>query len=201
MHEQLRPDLALADPLTGDDDARSRDLVQRLATDAKALAMTGTTRTPWWKRRRTMIPLGIVGVVALTGAAVAVPLGLWINGTQVQLDAEIPIVYTTDNGIEVSCRYGIYVGDPATRGEAEEQFADFIKNHDWDGIGQRIYDEAMSNPFVPGPNDDWEVDNQELRDRFSFTRATDLIWQEIPEEMWQSGQSAGATTDCTGRLR
>jgi hypothetical protein len=148
-----------------------------------------------------MIPLGIAGVVALTGAAVVIPLSLGINGTQVELDAEIPIIYTTDTGVDVSCRYGIYFGDPVQRGAADERLAAFVENHDWTGIGQRVYDEAIANPFVPGPDDDWEVDNQEIRDAFSFNRATDLIWSEIPSDLQQAGQSTGATTDCKGQLR
>ncbi len=159
------------------------------------------THSPWWKRRRILIPFGIVGVVALTGAAIVIPLSLLVNGTQVELDAEIPIVYTTDTGVDVTCRYGIHFGDPTHRTAADERLAEFVQNHDWTGIGQHIYDEAIANPFVPGPNDDWEVDTQEIRDDFSFSRATDLIWDEIPAGLQQDGQSAGATMDCTGQLR
>jgi hypothetical protein len=128
-------------------------------------------------------------------------LSLAINGTQVDLDVEIPIIYTTDNGMDVSCRYGIYFGDPAHRTAGDEQLAEFVENHDWTGIGQRIYDEAIANPFVPGPNDDWEVDNQELRDNFSFNIAlSSIIWEEIPKSP-QAGWTGGATSDCTGKLR
>lgn len=148
------------------------------------------------------MPLAILGVAALTGAAVLIPLSLGINGIQVDLDAQIPIIYTTDNGIDVSCRYGIYFGDPASRTAADEELAEFVADHDWTGIGQRIYDDAIANPFVPGPNDDWEVDNQELRDNFSFTNALSrVIWEEIPADLMQDAQSAGGTSDCTGKLR
>lgn len=204
MNETLQSELASADPAAGDEDAKLRVLVHRLSTDAREASLTGSSaRMPWWKRRRAGIPLGIAGIVALTGAAVLVPLGLWINGTQVDLDAEIPIVYTTDTGVDVSCRWGIYFGEPVNRSAADEKLAEFVENHDWTGIGQRIYEEAIANPFVPGPNDDWEVDNQELRDNFSFNNALNLvIWDEIPASLLeQEGQSAGATSDCTGKLR
>lgn len=203
MNEQLRSELTAADPFPKGEDSELHDLVRRMAAEARDTSRTKlAARAPWWKRRRIVIPVGIVGVVALSGAAVAVPLGLGINGTQVDLDAEIPIIYTTDNGIDVSCRYGIYFGDPANRTAEDEQLAEFVENHDWSGIGQRIYDEAIANPFVPGPNDDWEVDNQELRDNFSFNNALSLvIWEEIPTDLLQGAQSSGATSDCTGRLR
>lgn len=146
-------------------------------------------------------PSGVAGVIALTGAAVLTPLQLWINDTPVELDVEIPIVYTTDTGVDVACRFGISFGEPAHRTEADERLAEFVENHDWTGIGQRIYDEAIANPFVPGPDDDWEVDTQEIRDTFSFNRAIDLIWAEIPADLQPTGQSAGGAMDCTGRLR
>lgn len=204
MRELPHTDIASADPLAaGDhDDVTLRALLLRASADAREITATASAaRTPWWRRRRTIFPLAIAGAVALTGAAVAIPLSLWVNGTRVDLDAEVPIVYTTDTGVEVSCRYGIYFGDPAGRTAADERLADFVENHDWTGIGQRVYDEAIANPFVPGPDDDLEVDNQEVRDRFSFSEATELIWQEIPDELRYAGQSAGATMDCTGQLR
>jgi|GEM_PF-1851484 len=204
MNELLQSELALADPAAGGEDAELHALVRRLSTDAREASLTGSaTRMPWWKRRRAIGPIGIAGIVALTGAAVLVPLGLRINGTQVDLDAEIPIVYTTDTGVDVSCRWGIVFGDPVNRSAADERLAEFVENRDWTGIGQRIYEEAIANPFVPGPNDDWEVDNQELRDYSSFNNALNLvIWEEIPASLLaQEGQSAGATSDCTGKLR
>ncbi|MEV5070152.1 hypothetical protein MRBLMI12_001750 [Microbacterium sp. LMI12-1-1.1] len=202
MNEQLESELAAANPFPREEDPGLQDVVRRMADGARDTSLsTPAAGAPWWKRRRIMIPLGLVGVVALTGAAVAIPLSLGINGTWVDLDAQISIVYTTDNGIDVNCRYGIYFGDPANRTAADEQLADFVKNHDWTGIGQRIYDEAIANPFVPGPNDDWEVDNQELRDSFSFNNALNsIIWEEIPKSP-QAGWSGGGTSDCTGKLR
>lgn len=205
MKEQLPSEIASADPLVGADradDARLGSLVRRMAAEARdSAAMESAARKPWWTRRRTLFPLAIAGAVVLTGAAVAVPLSLWVNGTQVELDAEIPIVYTTGSGVEVTCRYGIYFGDPASRSDADERLAEFVATHDWAGIGQRIYDEAIANPFIPGPDDDLEVDDQETRDRFSFFNATDVIWQEIPDELRSAGHSSGGTMDCTGRLR
>jgi hypothetical protein len=199
--KELLSELASADPLSSSEDAALRDIVRRMADAAEQSVMGGTTptRAPWWKRR-AMIPFVILGAVALTGAAAAVPLGLWINGTKVELDVEIPIAYTTDTGVEVNCRYGLYFGDPAHRTEGDERLAAFADGHDWTGIGQRIYDQAIANPFVPGPDDDWQVDSPELRDRMSFARATNLIWDEVPGDLRALGQGAGGTMDCEGRL-
>ena len=193
----ISDELAAADPATPSD-PKVRELVASMSAGAEREIRSN--RRPFWRRRRVIIPTLVVGALTLAGAAVVVPLSLWVNGTQVDV-VNIPINYTTDTGVQVSCRYGIYFGDPANRTEADEDLTEFVENHDWDGIGQRIYDEAMANPFVPGPNDDWEVDNQELRDNFSFNRALSVIWTEIPEELQKSAQSAGGTTDCKGQLR
>jgi len=201
MNQQLKSDLASADPATGGEDAELHRLVQRVAHDAQAAVSRGDARRdPWWKRRRVMIPVGLAALAAVTGAAVLVPLEMGINGTQVELDAEIPIVYTTDTGVEVSCRFGIYFGDPASRNATDERLAAFVNEHDWTDIGQRIYDEAIADPFVPGPGDEWEVDTPELRDQASFNRATEVIWEEIPAELLRDGWSSGSTMDCRGQL-
>lgn len=201
MSERLQADLERADPAIGQEYAEIHALVRSMSIAARETALgSSPVRALWWKRRRAIIPLGIGGLVALTGAAVFVPLGLWVNGTKVDLDAEIPIVYTTDTGAEVSCRYGFYFGDPAARTAADEELAQFVQEHDWTGIGQRVYDEAIANPFVPGADDHLEVDNQEVRDGFSFFHALGLVWEEIPTELQQAGLTAGGTSDCTGRL-
>ena len=203
MDERLKSELASADPIVDSEDASLRHLVRRMASDAEVAANAKDRgRVPWWKRRRAVVPLGVVALVAVTGAAVVIPLQLGTeDGTQFAVDAEIPIIYTTETGIKISCRYGIHFGDHTDRTVADERLADFVNNHDWTGIGQRIYDEAMSNPFVPGPGDDWEVDTQQLRDKASFSQAMTLIASELPEELLGEGQSWGSTTDCEGRLR
>lgn len=201
MNERLQSDLVSADPVPDGEDAELHDLVTRMAADARTAAAAGVTpRVPWWRRRRTIIPVGLGVLIAATGAAVLIPLQLSVNDTAVDLDVEFPIIYTTDTGVEVSCRYGLYFGDPLDRTATDERLAEFVREHDWTGIGQRIYDEAIANPFVPGPDDDLEVDTPELRDQFSFFEATELIWAEIPEELLTDAWSSGSTMDCTGVL-
>ncbi|WDH79049.1 hypothetical protein PTQ19_00995 [Microbacterium esteraromaticum] len=200
MSKMLMSAIEEADPVREDEDPTRRELVRRLSVQAQR-ASVAVERAPWWKRRRTIIPLGITSALALTGAAALAPLNLAVNGTQVSFDMEIPIIYTTDTGVDVSCRLALYFGDPLARTPADEELAEFVKGHDWSGIGQRIYREAMSNPFVPGPDDDIQGDSQEVRDDFSFSRAMDLIWEEIPAEMRQDGLDGGGSSDCTGVLR
>lgn len=203
MHETLRSALAAADPLAGQEDMKRQDLAQRMVRSAAREALASpVSRAPWWQRRRVLIPLGIPAVIALGGASVIIPLGIAVNGTEVDaLDAEIPIAYTTVTGVDINCRAGIYFGDPNNRSTRDDELAAFVEDHDWSDIGQKIYDDALANPFVPGPDDDWEVDNQELRDVFSFNRSMGLIWEEIPAELQQTGQQAALVSDCDGQLR
>lgn len=147
------------------------------------------------------MPIAIGTALVTTAGALIVPLALGINGQQVDIDALIPIHYTTETGVTVDCTYGIYVGDPADRTAADQELADYLNTQDWSGIGEEIYDQAMANPFVPGPNDDWQVDNQQIRDRFSFNRALNVIYERIPADLMTEGMSTGATTNCTGQLR
>jgi len=198
MKNSLLADIDAADPAVGENDAELHVAVRRMAYEARlAVLAEVVTQKPWWKRRRAIIPLGIAGVVALSGAALAVPLTMVVNGTQVQPDVDIPINYTTATGVHVSCRYDVYVGDPAHRSASDERLANFLHTHDWDGIGQRIYQRALDDPFVPSPDDHLEVNDQQTRDQFSFTRATNLIFEEMPREF----RSAGGATDCSGQLR
>lgn len=203
MTETFESELVSADPAAGGEDEYVRILVRRLNADAReASTESSQARQPWWKRHRVMIPLGVGGLVALTGAALLSPLQLWVGGAEVDLDVQIPIVYTTDTGVEVSCKYGIYFGDPGGRTTTDQKLAEFVQNHDWTGIGQRIYDRAIANPFIPGPDDHWDSDTQEMRDRFSWSQATSLIYEEMPATLLQqAGQSSGATSDCTGQLQ
>jgi hypothetical protein len=112
MNESLKSQLTAADPARESNDAQTGDLVRRMSVDAYQAASlnTAVSRVPWWRRRPGVALLAIGGVLALTGAAVAIPLTLWVGGTQVDLDAKIPIAYTTDTGVEVTCEYGIYLG-------------------------------------------------------------------------------------------
>ena len=191
--------LAQADPARQHSDALPlvSSLAASITTEDRAVR---TSRWSRWKTSPLAIPAVVGGMFALTAAAV-IPLSLSINGQEVEVDATIPIVYTTDSGVKISCEVGIYVGDPRTRTSADEAVADFLANEDWTGIGQEIYEEAIANPFVPTSEDGWLVDTQELRDKTSFIHATHLIDARIPSHLLEDGMSSGGTTTCTGQLR
>lgn len=205
MNEHLRSALASADPLSATQDPRTDELVRKMAVQARSATETAPVVVPWWKRRRTVIPLGIGAAVALTGGALVAPLTIFIDGITIEPDARIPIVYTTDTGADVRCRYAIYFGDPAGRSEHEEKLAAFVADHDWDGFGQKVYELALSDPFVPGVDGGLDEDTQQRRDEMSLHTA---IWRsieaEIPAELRDIQNAEGildsGSSDCQGQL-
>lgn len=188
------------DPAAGLTDFTDQ-LISRMANAASTEVPTAGQRTPWWKKPRIVVPIVIGAAIMTTAGALVVPLALGINGMQVNVDARIPIHYTTETGVTVDCTYGIYIGDPANRTAANQTLANYLRAHDWSGIGEKVYHRAMANPFAPGPHDDWQVDTQQLRDQFSFNNALNLIYDQIPTELMPKGMSTGGTTNCTGQLR
>lgn len=196
----------LDDLLARTDPGRSRthgtaDLIDRMSAAAADDVRSERARRPWWRRPRFILPVAVMAAAATTGAAIAIPLSqLLVGGTAVDYDVTIPIRYTTHTGVQIDCRYGIYIGDPATRSPADDALAAYLDEQDWTGIGQEIYDEAMADPFVPGPDDDLEVDTQALRDSFSFQKATGIIYDRIPADL-MAGTTTGSASDCDGRLR
>ncbi len=160
-----------------------------------------TPRRSWWKRPRIVIPAALGVAVLASGAAAVVPMALRVNHTWAEVDVRIPIRYVTDTGVTIECEYGLYVGEPQRRTPADEELAAFLRAEDWNGIGQEIYDTAMREPFVPGPNDDIQNDTQAVRDSFSFQRALSVIDQRIPEHLMHDVAGGGGTSTCTGQLR
>lgn len=143
------------------------------------------------RRRRSfwLIPGAVVAAGALTaGAAVFAPY--------FDPDVRIPIEYVTDTGVEVTCTYALRVGS-AVGGENQE-LREWLTSQDWSGVGQRIYDDAVANPFVPGENDEGEW-TAEIVDSMSFFDAMGRQ-TDAPEDIAVFGDTVTGTSDCTGQL-
>lgn len=207
MDEQLLSDLAAADPAVGDGYATSHDLVQQMAVVAREAAASGIpARRRWWRRRRVVLPVLVVGIAALSGGALLIPLNIMVNGGHVKGDVVIPIVYTTDTGKQISCRDAIFYGDEnGHKDAADKRLAAFMAEHDWTGIGQRAYEDALAHPFVPGVDGGLSEDTPEMRDRASFSSALDrVIADETPAELridpGKLGTISSGASDCQGEL-
>ncbi len=197
--ETLDEDLKGADPATRIPRGEAAVIIEAMAS---ALSWESDRPRRWWSNWRITVPVGIVGALALTGAAAVMPLVLGVDGQEVELDARIPIRYVTDSGVTVECVYGIYLGSPAGRTVEVERAADFLADYDWEGIGEEIYDWAMTHPVTPGENEVWEVDTPELRDQLSFRLAVSpVVLEKLPPDLRDAGIGFSSTDTCSGQLR
>ena len=144
-----------------------------------------------WKRPVVVFPILGISALAITAGALAYSFG----GNP---DVVIPINYVTDNGHSVSCGYALHVGTEASADAGP--LRTFVVEHDWSGIGQRVYREAVSNPYLPTPAEGDEFTQNNL-DRFSFDLALHtVISNEYPTDQIPAGVS-GAESSCLGELR
>ncbi|MHA6696004.1 hypothetical protein [Homoserinimonas sp. A520] len=196
--------LALSADSSVDEDPALAVRVREMALGVEA-EQRKRTELPFWRRRRVI--LAAAGILALgTTAGTVIPqlnLDGWTSdGVPIEADAVIPINYQTASGVVVSCSYAIAFPPQDNPGDVAELSA-FLGEHDWTGIGQEIYEEAVRNPFVSGPNDHgFDNASQGIIDSFSYRNAESrVIYGEIPEELTPAGTSSAGTSDCTGQLR
>lgn len=177
-------------------DALLEDIADRLP------AQKTRARRRWWRDWRIALPIGVVSVVALSGAAIVAPLVLGVNGEWVELDARIPITYQTNSGVSVTCEYGLYVSSENGRTADDERLAAFFAREDWTTIGQEIYDFAIANPVEPREGEVWTNDSPETRDAISFKLAFyPVIQSRLPADLRGNGSGWSSTDTCTGPYR
>ncbi|GAB3600446.1 hypothetical protein [Microbacterium tumbae] len=170
--------------------------------ETATLARRASRRRP--RRRLTWIaPVAAVGALALTAGAVVV------SDSLVREELLIPISYTTQSGDTVDCVAQITGGSLFT--PFREEVIDYYRTHDFDGVGQRIYDYALvltgdrkAAPGVLPESSEWipaEGERYADAQAFSFS-LTSFLLTDTGIALGLSG-SGGAelTSDCTGRLR
>lgn len=147
------------------------------------------------QRRRTLLialPAAVLAAGALTAGAIAVATFDWST------TVEVPISYTTDSGRSVSCTATVQGG--AVVDADARALKDYLNSQDWTGVGQRIYDRALANPFVPGEGYPAGLTSAEL-DAHSWGAAmTDLIPGVLPENLTAGWAGDSVGSDCTGEL-
>jgi hypothetical protein len=147
------------------------------------------TRKPLWKRPTLIFAVGVASVLAVTGAS-AITMQ-----SNIDADAIVRIEYQTDTGKAISCLYSL--------GAATETGADiraakaWVARHDWSGVGQTAYDDALAHPYKPGPNDNIET-TPEILDQISLQHAVlDTITAQIPGAFVGAGGTFfGGTSNC-----
>lgn len=155
-------------------------------------------------RRRWLIAIPVIAVALVsTGAAIAVPMtmGIGEQGTIVEPDAQIPISYTTASGTEVTCSYLVYLGDDV-RTTRDSEVGAILANTDWTGVGQDIYDRAISNPRAPLDGEVWTNDSPEIRDENSFIQAVlPVVEGRLPADLQGTVDVWRMTSTCAGPYR
>lgn len=147
-------------------------------------ASSSTSSHASHRRWRVLLPVGLAAVAVTTGAAIVVPIWMSVDGdTRVDPDAVIPISYTTLSGAQVHCTWAVYVGE-GDRTTDEIRVAVALDATNWDGVGQDIYEQALSNPRVPQPDETWTNDRAETRDMISFKLAVlPVVERRLPAEL------------------
>jgi hypothetical protein len=190
--------LKATDPVRGLSDADLSPAVLTMWRRAQA----GSSARPARRRWRIAIPL-IATAVVTTGGAMAVPMtmGIGEDNTLVQPDANIPIEYTTLSGAEVSCSYLVYLGDDV-RTARDSEVAEVLGGTDWTGIGQDIYDYAISHPRGPVDGEEWTNDSPEVRYLHSFILAIQpMVEGRLPADLQGDVDTWRMTSTCKGPFR
>ncbi len=180
--------------------AFSEDEIDDRVRIASATARAGhSSRGPVWKRAGFLIP--VVGAsIILMGAAVFVPLQLSLDGQQVEIDVRLPIQYTTSGGEEISCTYGLYFGSARGRDADLEAAVETIKERDWVGIGEDVYEYAIAHSVSPQVGEVWEADSPRVREKIAFELAVRAVVTQQLTGTLPDGAGFAGTTDCSGQL-
>lgn len=177
---------------------------------AEARSAAGTRKKPRRRKAVWLVPGAILAAGALTAGTVAVD-------QLTRIETTIPVEYTTDTGITVSCSAQIESSYFSPR---FKEVTEYYENADFttSGLGQRIYDYALvltgdkvgttadlpnSVLWLPGgPTDGgWEP----YEDRSALSESMlDFIVIDVTNELGlPKGTTGGWSTldsDCTGQL-
>lgn len=146
--------------MTDDDlDTRLSRMAHRLppAVEAEAGRLARDTMPPRLRKGRAprapwMLPVVLAGGIALTaGASTAVVAmshwaGVSMPAQNIRNTQPIPITWTTPTGHTEQCRAWIEVRHPSTGDTTTLDAA--ITAHDWDGLGQDLYDSAPADSYT-----------------------------------------------------
>ena len=143
------------------------------------------------RRRKALLialPIALLGAGALTAGGVAVASFDW--STKI----DIPIHYTTDTGRSFECT--VIVKSGAALDLDALSIGNALRARDWSGIGQKIYDRALSHPHV--------LQEGESSDNLDEISWYDALFELVPGPQplgWGFGASSlSVGSDCTGEL-
>lgn len=207
MTRQTIDDLLLRSaPPTRRDAPAVRAAVQLVANEAhtSARAEQGPA-SPACPERRSRRRLWWLAVPVLVLPAVALSTSGGTDARQVP-DFTIPISYTTDTGKTLTCSIDLFNGE-IDYVEKSTAAVDYLRAQNWEGAGQRIYDDAVAYEA----SDAW-LDSELNSDGPGLSAATiqwrawisaedDVVIGGLPAGTLVEGDGGlGSSTDCTGEL-
>ncbi len=168
---------------------REPDAELRIAEVVRASHPAPTGRRA---RSRALWAIPAIGLGALTLTA-----GAYV--TSLIPDATIPVNYVTDTGVEIQCTVYLEAGSLFDGGAVAMQA--YLRDQEWNGIGQQIYDRALEYSEVSHP-EDAVFNSPAERDLWLWQRAeNELTVLALPSALWAGGEvHLAGDSDCTGQL-
>lgn len=174
-------------------DPRIQPGLQTIITESRALA----------RKKRHPARLLWFAVPVILAPTVALGLTAGIEERMVP-DFTIPVTYTTDTGRNVSCSVNFY-NEEVHDQETTTGLSDWLRTQNWTGIGQRMYELALTHVASADPEttapDSWKSSAKEWIEWVAWKDAEgDLIDDTMPSSVFGPYGSYGGNTDCTGEL-
>lgn len=176
------------------------------AAEANLLAMVDDAHRKARPARRLRRALWLGAIPAVPALALALTAGV---EERLAPDLTIAVSYTTDTGYSESCSIFVFNGEINW---VEESFTavDYLSRQNWDGIGQRIYEQALieeatlarqaaaGDPAVAITSDGLTMPDAATIERMAWSVAEGkLVDKTVPAK---DGDHWAGDTDCSGRL-
>ena len=145
------------------------------------------------KRSRALIvlPVAAFGIAALTAGAVVVD-------NVMTMDVDMPLTYTTAEGNTYTC--DVSVGGATLLDPQGVAIANWYRDQDWRGFGQKVYEKAITVDRADLGLDDGEEYSQAQLDNIAWGTTLGEMIGRVPASVGGSEFSTGAHWDCDGLL-
>jgi hypothetical protein len=176
------------------------------AVEANLLAFVDDARHRAQPARRRRRALWFVAIPAVPALALALTAGI---DERLSPDLTIPVTYTTDTGYSESCSIFVFNGEVSWI-EVSFTAVDYLSKQNWDGIGERIYQQALieeaairqqvadRDPAVAITSDGLTMPDESQIQQAAWNNAEGRLVSGIVPT--RPGDHWGGDTDCSGRL-
>jgi hypothetical protein len=174
------------------------------AVEAGVLALVADAEAKTHPQRRLRRAAWIAAIPAVPLLALGLTAGI---DNRLAPDLTIPVSYTTDTGVPVSCSIYVFNGE-INYVEASFVGVNYLSKQDWTGVGQRIYQQALveeadltrlaqerdPSVSVDGVNPPDAATIEKMAWSLAEKKLVDATVPTQPGDQWGGG------TDCSGQL-